>query len=94
MREFNRPSQGLFSSPRKRTAVLSLLLILATLAVYNSVIHNGFINLDDNGYITNNKHIQSGLTWTTVRWSITTFECENWHPLTWISHAFDWQVIR
>jgi Tfp pilus assembly protein PilF len=93
MREFNRPSQGLFSSPRKRTAVLSLLLILATLAVYNSVIHNGFINLDDNGYITNNKHIQSGLTWTTVRWSITTFECENWHPLTWISHAFDWQVF-
>ena len=93
VRESNRPPQGLFSSPQKRTVVLSLLLVLATLAVYNSIVHNGFINLDDNGYVTENKHVQTGLSWTTVRWALTTYDCENWHPLTWISHALDWELF-
>jgi Flp pilus assembly protein TadD len=85
--------QGLFSSPRKRSAVLSLLLALATLAVYNSVVHNAFINFDDNLYVTNNQHVQAGLTSATVRWALTSFEVENWHPLTWFSHALDWQLF-
>jgi protein O-mannosyl-transferase len=84
---------ALFSSARKRSAVLSLLLVLITLAVYNGVIHNAFINVDDNGYVTENEHIHAGLTPATVRWALTTFECENWHPLTWVSHALDWQLF-
>ncbi|MGA8342301.1 MAG: hypothetical protein WB781_10225 [Candidatus Sulfotelmatobacter sp.] len=73
--------------------VLSLLLALATLAVYNSVVHNAFINLDDNEYVTNNKHVQAGLSSATLRWALTSFDCENWHPLTWFSHALDWQLF-
>lgn len=84
---------ALFSSARKRSVVLSLLLILITLALYNGVIHNAFINVDDNGYVTENEHIHAGLTPATVRWALTTFECENWHPLTWVSHALDWQLF-
>jgi protein O-mannosyl-transferase len=88
------PAAGnLFSSPRKLKVVLSLLLVLATLGVYNPISHNAFINVDDNGYLTENDHVQSGLSMATVRWSVTTFACENWHPLTWLSHALDWQLF-
>ena len=86
------PSQ-LFSSPRKRTVILSLLLVLATLAVYNSVVHNGFINLDDNLYVTNNLQVQQGLRWSTVKYAFTTYFQANWHPLTWLSFALDWQIF-
>jgi len=86
-------TQSLFSSPRKRSVVLCLLLALATLAVYNSVVHNAFINLDDNDYVTNNKHVQAGLNAATFRWALTTYDAENWHPLTWFSHATDWQLF-
>jgi len=85
--------QGLFSSSRKRTVVLSLLLLLITLAVYNGIIHNAFINVDDNGYVTENEHVHAGLTPATLKWALTTFACENWHPLTWWSHALDWQLF-
>ena len=86
-------SSQLFSSPRKRIVILSLLLVLGTLAVYNSVVHNGFINLDDNLYITNNRQVQMGLRWSTVKYAFTTYYQANWHPLTWLSFALDWQVF-
>ena len=91
--ESSTTTQSLFSSPRKRSVVLSLLLALATLAVYNSVVHNAFINLDDNDYVTNNKHVQAGLNGATFRWALTTYDAENWHPLTWFSHATDWHLF-
>jgi tetratricopeptide (TPR) repeat protein len=85
---------GLFSSPGKRTVVLSLLVFLLTLTVYNSVIHNGFINLDDNLYVTDNPNVTAGLHWASLRWALTTSEQANWHPLTWLSHALDWQLFQ
>ena len=84
---------GLFSSRLKRNVVLSLFLFLATLVVYRSVVRNGFINIDDNGYLVDNVHVQAGLTPATVKWAFTTYECENWHPLTWLSHALDWELF-
>lgn len=83
----------LFSSYGKRSVILSLLLVLATIGVYNSISHNQFINLDDNLYVTQNVHVQSGLHWSTVRWAITSEDQANWHPLTWLSHALDWQLF-
>ena len=90
----SKKSPQLFSTPGKRTAILSLLLFLATLAVYNSVVHNGFINLDDNLYVTSNPHVQSGLNWAVVKWSFATFDQANWHPLTWLSFAVDWELFK
>jgi hypothetical protein len=86
------PAGALFSSPGKRNAVLCLLLVLLTLGVYNDVIHNGFINLDDNLYLTDNPNVQHGVDWTTVKWSFG-YQQANWHPLTWLSHALDWQLF-
>ena len=72
-----------------RKIIFCLLLLFGTFAAYFPALHNGFVNYDDNRYILENPHIQSGLTWKTVRWAITTYYESNWHPLTWISHAAD-----
>ena len=81
-------------SQEKQRTVLCLLLVLLTLAFYNPVIHNGFTNFDDNLYITQNDHVRTGLTWNTVKWAFTTFDAANWHPLTWLSHALDYQLFK
>lgn len=86
-------SFGVFSSSRERRILLSLLLFLSTLLLYHSIVHNGFINLDDNGYLIDNTHVHAGLTPATVKWAFTTYTCENWHPLTWLSHALDWELF-
>lgn len=74
--------------------ILCLLLVLATLAVYNAAAHNGFTNFDDNTYITDNPHIRGGLTWETVAWAFTSRDAANWHPITWLSHALDYQLFK
>ncbi|MGH9498214.1 MAG: tetratricopeptide repeat protein [Terriglobales bacterium] len=84
---------GLFSSPQKRTVVLCLLLVAATLAVYNPVNRNAFVNFDDDHYITGNPHVLAGLNWDTVKWAFTNYYEANWHPLTWLSHALDVQLF-
>ncbi|MFZ0283701.1 MAG: tetratricopeptide repeat protein [Terriglobales bacterium] len=73
--------------------VLCLLLVAATLAVYNPVNRNGFVNFDDDHYITGNPHVLAGLNWETVKWAFTNYYEANWHPLTWISHALDVELF-
>jgi hypothetical protein len=79
-------------SNRTRAIVLAAALVLATLAAYSSVVGNGFVHIDDNGYVTDNPHVQGGLSAGTVAWAMTTFRAGNWHPLTWLSHALDCQL--
>src|SRR5947208_13669930 len=73
---------------------LSLLLGLATLAVFCPVAWHDFVNYDDSDYVTANAYVQDGLSWETVRWAFTTGHASNWHPLTWLSHALDCQLFR
>ena len=84
----------MFRSAGKRNLVLGLLLVLATLAVYNPISHNGFVGYDDEGYVTENPHTQAGLSWRTISWAFTTLDLANWHPLTWMSHALDCQLFH
>lgn len=85
--------KGTFALPGKSTLILGLLLLAATTAVYLQVHRHPFVNLDDDDYVTNNAHVQSGLDWKTIKWALTTYNAFNWHPLTWISHAVDVQVF-
>ncbi len=62
-----------------------LLLGLGTLAIYLPVSHYGFSIYDDPDYITDNRHVQDGLTWSGIKWAFTTWQAANWHPLTWLS---------
>ncbi len=68
--------------------------MLLTLGVYNPVAYNDFVNVDDPVYVTGNQHVRAGLTWDTVKWAISSTEQANWHPLTWLSHALDYQLFH
>jgi protein O-mannosyl-transferase len=76
----------------KRTILSCILLAVATAAIYSPVARYPFIEYDDPIYVTNNLHVQAGVTWNTFAWAWTTTEAENWHPLTWLSHSLDCQL--
>jgi tetratricopeptide (TPR) repeat protein len=82
-----------FSRRARQRLIVCLALVAATLIFYNPVAHSGFILLDDVPYILNNPPVKAGLTWGTVKWSLTTFHAGYWHPLTWLSHALDCQLF-
>lgn len=81
-----------FDSARKQRLVCSLVLAVAILIFFNPVARNGFVFFDDSVYLIKNNSIRNGI-WDTVRWSFTTFHAGNWHPLTWLSHALDYQLF-
>jgi protein O-mannosyl-transferase len=74
-------------------ACLSVLLALATLAVYWPVTRFDFINFDDHTYVSQNPHVLPGLSWRGVVWAFQVGYSANWHPLTWLSHMLDVQLF-
>ena len=78
---------------RKRNLLICLGLVALTLLVWIRVVRNSFINYDDGGYVTQNPNIQAGLTWKTLSWALTSVHMGNWHPLTWLAHASDYQLF-
>jgi Tfp pilus assembly protein PilF len=76
-----------------RTARIHLVvcsaLALAVLSVYAGAGALGFVNFDDDIYVTENPRIQKGLTLEGIAWAFTSLDAANWHPLTWISHMAD-----
>ncbi len=77
----------------RRPWAASLLLVVATIALYYPVHTHPFTNYDDRGYVYENPRVQAGVRPSTVTWAFTTFREGNWHPLTWLSHALDWQLF-
>jgi len=71
--------------------LVSLALGLGTLALYLPAIGHAFIDFDDQQYVTENLHIQSGFTWQTFQWAFG-FHVSNWHPLTWLAHVLDFRL--
>ena len=86
-------SPSIFESPQNLRLVICLLLVLATIALYNPISRAPFLNYDDDYYIIQNSHVRAGLTWNTVTWSFHSTELSNWHPVTWLSHALDVQLF-
>lgn len=87
------PTNTMHHSKETHTVTLCLLLAAATLAFYNPIVHNQFIDFDNSPYILKNGYVQNGVTWETVKWSFTTFHAGYWHPVTWLSHAMDCQFF-
>jgi tetratricopeptide (TPR) repeat protein len=73
--------------------LICLFLVIATLAVYMQVTGHEIGYYDDELYVTENRHVQGGLTIDSVVWAFTTTHASNWHPLTWLSHMLDCQVF-
>jgi len=73
----------------RRDLAVCVFLVLVTLAVYGQVVRHDFVNIDDDKYVYENRHVRSGLTADGVVWAFTTLWASNWHPLTWLSHMLD-----
>jgi tetratricopeptide (TPR) repeat protein len=76
-----------------RPRLIGLLLALITLLAYLPAARDGFVNYDDQDYVTENSVVQKGLTWTGIKWAFTTGHASNWHPLTWLSHMTDCELF-
>jgi cytochrome c-type biogenesis protein CcmH/NrfG len=77
---------------RRLTILAYILLAIATAVVYSPVRRADFVNYDDENYVTQNAHVQAGLSWNTFTWAWRSTEWDNWQPLTWLSHALDCQL--
>ena len=82
-----------FLTGNNLNAVLCVLLAGVTIALYLPVIGHSFLILDDHDYVTANPHVHDGLSWSTFKWAFTSTAAANWHPLTWLSHALDYQLF-
>ena len=82
------------NSPSK-TVIISILLALVTFALFLPVRHHQFINFDDDLYVSQNRHVQAGLTGDSIRWAFQINDDGKtyWHPLTWLSHMLDCQLF-
>ena len=72
--------------------LICLLLVLIVLLVFWQVQNHDFINFDDNIYVTENPHVQGGLTSESIRWAFTNWDVTYWHPLTWLSLILDFEI--
>jgi len=78
-----------------RTIIVCVLLVVITMCAYWPVVGNGFVNYDDRDYVTENPHIQQGLSWQGLIWAFGSVHGEHtyWHPLTWVSHMVDYELF-
>ncbi len=72
--------------------ILCVGLVMIVAAVFGRTLGFGFLNYDDNTYITDNPVVQRGLTLDGLKWALTYGEIGHWHPLTWVSHMLDCEV--
>jgi tetratricopeptide (TPR) repeat protein len=69
------------------------LIAIVTVAIYWPVLHNDFIDFDDDAYVTANMMVRQGLTFKGLVWAFSTFHDANWFPLTWLSHMLDVELF-
>ena len=82
-------------SPTLKAIFAAAAVGIATAMDFKGNSQNEFVRLDDYDYVCRNEHIREGLTPSMVAWAFKDAGyAANWHPLTWISHAFDVTVAR
>ena len=79
----------------RRDWLICLLLSAITLLVFWPATSHEFINYDDPLYVTENPHVQAGLSQESIAWAFgrVTGEGTYWHPVTWLSHMLDCQLF-
>ncbi len=81
-----------YRSRKNRVFLVSLLLAAVTLGVYLRALECNFVTFDDEAYVTENEHVQKGVTWEGIVWAFSFNEYTYWHPLTWLSHMLDCEL--
>ena len=69
----------------RKVASLCVGLVVLVFWAFWPSLSNGFVNLDDPMYVSENRHVRSGLTWQGIGWAFTNLDAGFWHPLTWLS---------
>src|SRR5262245_46700341 len=72
--------------------ILALVLGLGTLALFFHVYFNDFIDFDDPVYVTQNEHVQAGLSTEGFLWAVTATNPSYPQPLTWLSLQLDYEL--
>ena len=79
--------------------MICLGLFFMVLAVYARTIHFGFIDFDDNDFVTSNAHVLKGLSLENVRWAMIagtggeTQDTDYWRPVSILSQMADVQFF-
>src|SRR5262245_9625815 len=77
---------------RRFNVLVCLGLAGVVLLIYGQTTGHDFVNYDDGTYVYENDHVKAGLTADGVVWALTYSHASNWHPITWMSHMFDWEL--
>ncbi len=76
--------------PRRSSRLaVAVALFVGTVLVYVPACRLGFVNYDDQVYVTENPHVLGGLSADDAAWAFTTGDAANYHPLTWLSLQAD-----
>ncbi|MGV7220318.1 MAG: tetratricopeptide repeat protein [Nitrospinales bacterium] len=74
------------------TYIFPLIIFAIVFIIFRSSLANGFVEWDDDDYVLNNHFIRSFSIENIVE-MFTNSHTGNWHPLTWVSHAIDYQLF-
>jgi tetratricopeptide (TPR) repeat protein len=70
------------------------LLAVVTVSLYWPATHCDFVLDDDPEFLTENPHVQGGLSWEGVKWAFgNTQQAGYWAPLMWLSHMLAWHFF-
>jgi Flp pilus assembly protein TadD len=72
--------------------LLPLLIFATVFIVFRNSLGNGFVEWDDDDYVIGVHFIRS-FSLENISEMFTNSKTGNWHPVTWISHAIDYQLF-
>jgi tetratricopeptide (TPR) repeat protein len=78
---------------KRKEAIVALALAAVTVVAYLPVFQNGFVNYDDDYYITQNPYLRLGLAPEGLKWAFTESYGANWYPLTQLSLMADYALF-
>lgn len=64
-------------------------LAISVLIAYAATFRHDFVDLDDHLYVVENDWVRGGLSTASVWWAFSGFRCQNYQPLTLLSHMAD-----
>lgn len=73
--------------------IFYMLLTCLVLLIYSQIIGHDFVSIDDHVYVTSNSYVQNGFCQASIKWALTTFYAEFWHPITWFSLMLDTELF-
>jgi len=80
------------AKPIRYDLLISLFLVIITVAVYWQVTGHDFISLDTPSFLIENPHVNQGVTLTGITRAFFSFYEANWIPLVWLSYMIDCQL--